>query len=325
MKFPHRRKFLHLAAGAAALSAVPRLARAQAYPTRPVRIVVGYAAGGGADIFARIIGQSLSERLGQPFVIENRPGASTNIATETVARSPADGYVLLAVDGAAASNATIYEKLNFNFVRDFVLVGMIRGPVVMVVHPSVPVKAVSEFITYGKAHQGMLSMGSAGTGSPGHVAGELFQMATGMRMTHVPYRGAAPAIADLLGGQVQAVFMGPPSVIEHIRAGRLRALAVTTAARLESLPEVPAMNEFVSGYEATQWYAVALRENTRSDIVEKLNTEINIALADDKTKVRIADLGMTAFPAPTADLSKYVADETEKWAKVIRAANIKPE
>jgi tripartite-type tricarboxylate transporter receptor subunit TctC len=324
MKFP-RRKFLHLAAGAAALPVSSRISIAQAYPTRPVRIIVGYAAGGGTDIFVRLIGQPLTDGLGQSFVIENRPGASTNLATETVARSPADGYTLLAVDSAAAANATMYDKLNFNFIRDFAVVGMVRGPIVMVVHPSVPAKSVSEFVSYCKADPGKISMGSAGAGGSGHVSGELFQMATGVKMIHVPYRGAAPAIADLLGGQVQVLFAGPPAVIDHIRADRLRALAVTTAARLEALPAVPTMSEFVPGYELSHWYAVASRENTPAGIVDKLNKEINRALGDDKTIARLADLGMMAFLASSNDLTKFVADETEKWGKVIRAANIKPE
>ena len=325
MKLPHRRQFLHLAAGAAALPAVPRMARAQAYPTRPVRVIVGYAAGGGTDIFVRLISQWLSDRLGQSFIIENRPGAGTNIATETVARSTADGYTLLGVDSAAAVNATMYDKLNFNFIRDFAVIGMIRGPLVMVVHPSVPAKTLSEFVTYGKANPGKISMGSAGTGGPAHVSGELFQMATGVKMIHVPYRGAGPATADLLGGQVQVLISGLPAVIDHIRAGRLRALAVTTAASFEALPGVPAMSDFVPGYEASHWYAVGLRESTPADIVEKLNKEINSALADDKMIARFADLGMTAFPASSAALTKFVADETEKWGKVTRAANIKAE
>jgi tripartite-type tricarboxylate transporter receptor subunit TctC len=271
----------------------------------------------------RLIGQPVSDRLGQSWVIENRPGAGTNIATETVARLPADGYTLLGVDSAAAANATMYDKLNFNFIRDFAVIGMVRGPLVMVVHPSVPAKTVSEFIAYANANPGKVSMGSAGIGGTGHVSGELFQIATGVKMIHVPYRGAAPATSDLLGGQVQVLFSGPPAVIDHIRAGSLRALAVTTTARMDALPGVPTMNDFVPGYEATHWYAVALRESTPAAIVDKLNNEINSALADDKTTTRLADLGMLPFPAPSADLTKFVADETEKWGKVIRAANIK--
>jgi tripartite-type tricarboxylate transporter receptor subunit TctC len=318
-----RRQFLHLAA--AALPAMSRIAKAQTYPARPVRIIVGYAAGGGTDIFVRLIGQPLTDRFGQSFVIENRPGAGTNLATETVVRLPADGYALLAVDSAAAVNVSMYDKLNFNFVRDFAAIGMVRGPMIMAVHPSVPAKTVSEFVGYSKANPGKISMGSAGAGGPGHVAGELFQMATGTKMVHVPYRGAAPATADLLGGQVQVLFSGPPAVIDHIRAGRLRALAVTTTTRLEALPLVPTMSDSVAGYEASLWYAVALRESTPADIVEKLNKEITNALADNKLIARLADLGMTPFPALSPNLTKFVANETEKWAKVIRAANIKLE
>jgi tripartite-type tricarboxylate transporter receptor subunit TctC len=324
MKLP-RRQFLHLAAGAATLPAQSRIARAQTYPTRPVRIIVGYAAGGGTDIFARLIAQPLSDRLGQSFIIENRPGAGTNIATETVVRLPADGYTLLGVDSAAAVNATMYDKLNFNFIRDFVVIGMVRGPLIMAIHPSVPANTIPEFIAYAKANPNKISMGSAGVGGPSQVSGELFQMATGVKMNHVPYRGAAPATSDLLGGQVQVLFSGPPAVIEHVRAGRLRALAVTTAARLDTLPAVPTMSDFVPEYEATLWYAVGLRDSTPMAIVQKLNEEINSALADGRTIARLSDLGMMPFPASSTVLTKFVAAETEKWGKVIRAANIKPE
>jgi tripartite-type tricarboxylate transporter receptor subunit TctC len=320
-----RRNVLQLSAGTVAAQLAVQPGWAQSYPSKPVRVIVGYAAGGGTDIFVRLIGQQLTERLGQSFVIENRPGASTNLATETVARSSADGYTLLATDTAAAVNATTYDKLSFNFVRDFVVVGMIRGPLVMVVHPSVPAKTVPEFITNAKSNPGKVSMGSAGTGGSGHVGGELFQMVSGVKMIHVPYRGAGPAVADLLGGQVQVVFPGPPSVVEHVRAGRLRALAVTTTTRLEALPDVPTMAETLPGFEAIQWYAVSLRGNTPANIVEKLSKEINSTISDDKIAGRIVDLGMTGFPASAAVLTQFVANETEKWAKVIRAANIKAE
>jgi tripartite-type tricarboxylate transporter receptor subunit TctC len=275
-------------------------------------------------ISAKLSNQA-SDRLGQSFVIENRPGAATNLATETVARAAADGYTLLGTDTAAAINATMYDKLSFNFVRDFMVVGMVRGPLVMAVHPSVPATTVPEFISYAKANPGRVSMGSSGTGGPGHVAGELFQMASGVKMIHVPYRGAAPAVADLLGGQVQIVFPGPPSVVDHVRAGRLRALAVTSANRLEALPDVPAVRESVPGYEASLWYAIGSRESTPANVIEKLNKEINIVLADSKMQARFADLGMSAVPASSAILAKFVSDETEKWSKVIKIANIRPE
>ena len=277
MKLP-RRQFLHLAAGAAALPAVSRIAWAQAYPTRPVRIIVGFAAGGAADIIARLIGQWLSERLGQPFVIENRPGAGSNIATEAVVRAPPDGYTLLLVGTANAINATLYDKLNFNFIRDIAPVaGIIRVPNVMVVNPSVPAKTVPEFIAYAKANPGKINMASGGIGTAAHVSGELFKMMAGVDMVHVPYRGAAPALTDLLGGQVQVMFASMPSSIEHIRAGKLRALAVTTATRSEALPDIPTVGEFVPGYEASAWYGVGAPKDTPAEIVDKLNKEINAA------------------------------------------------
>jgi tripartite-type tricarboxylate transporter receptor subunit TctC len=324
MKLP-RRRFLHLAAGAAALPAVSRIAWAQAYPTRPVRCIVGYAAGGGTDIFVRLLGQSLSERLGQPFVIENRAGATSNIATEVVARAPADGYTLLGTDAAAAINATLYDNLNFNFIRDFAVVGMIRGPLVMMVHPSVPAKTVPEFIAYAKANPGKISMASAGTGNPSHMAGELFKVMTNVDMTHVPYRGAGPAVTDLLGGQVQVYFGSAPAAIEHIRAGKLRVLAVTTATPFEGLPGVPTVANFVSGYEASQWFAVGLRKSAPAEIVDQLNKEINAVLADAKMQARLADLGTTVFPGSPADLAKFVVEETDKWGKVVKASGAKPE
>jgi tripartite-type tricarboxylate transporter receptor subunit TctC len=320
-----RRSFLHLAAGAAALPAVSRIAWAQAYPARPIRCIVGYAAGGGTDIFVRLLGQSLSERLGQPFVIENRAGATSNIATEVVARAPADGYTLLGTDAAAAINATLYDNLNFNFIRDFAVVGMIRGPLVMMVHPSVPAKTVPEFIAYAKANPGKISMASAGTGNPSHMAGELFKVMTNVDMTHVPYRGAGPAVTDLLGGQVQVYFGSAPAAIEHIRAGKLRVLAVTTATPFEGLPGVPTVANFVPGYEASQWFAVGLRKSAPAEIVDQLNKEINAVLADAKMQARLADLGTTVFPGSPADLAKFVVEETDKWGKVVKASGAKPE
>jgi tripartite-type tricarboxylate transporter receptor subunit TctC len=303
---------------------VSAIARAQAYPSRPVRIIVGYAPGGGTDIFIRILSQSLSERFGQSFVVENRPGAASNIGTEAVVRAPADGYTLLGTDGAAATNATLYDNLNFNFVRDIAIIGMSRVPFVMVVHPSVPAKTIPEFIAYAKANPGKIAMASAGSGHPTHLAGELLKILTGIDMTHVPYRGAGPATSDLLGGQVQVLFDGVPTAIEHIRSGRLRALAVTTETRSPVLPNIPSIGDFVPGYEVSQWYAVGLRKNTPAEIIDRLNTEINAALTNPKMTARLADLGNTAFPGSPADLGQFVADDTEKWAKVIRTANIKP-
>jgi tripartite-type tricarboxylate transporter receptor subunit TctC len=324
MKLP-RRRFLQLAAGAFALPAAVRMARAQAYPTRPVRCLVGYAAGGGTDIFVRLLGQSLTERLGQPFIIENRAGAAGNIATDAVVRAPADGYTLLGTDAAAAINATLYDNLNFNFIRDIAVVGIIRGPLVMMVHPSVPAKTVPEFIAYAKANPGKISMASAGTGNPTHLAGELFKVMTHVDMIHVPYRGAGPAITDLLGGQVQIYFGSVPAAIEHIRAGKLRVLAVTTAERFAELPDVPTVADFVPGYQASQWFAVGLRKSTSAEIVDELNREINAVLTDAKMKVRLADLGTTAFPGSPADLAGFVAEETDKWGKVVKISGAKPE
>ena len=286
MKHP-RRTFLQLAAGAAALPAVSRVTWAQAYPTRPVHWIVGYPAGGGTDIFARLMGQSLSERLGQPFIIENRSGAASTIATELVARAPADGYALLETDAAAAINATLYDNLNFNFIRDFVVIGIIRTPLVMLVHPSVPAKTVAEFIAYAKGNPGKISFASSGIGSPLQVAGEMFKMMTDINMTHVPYRGAAPALTDLLGGHVQVLFVGATPVIDHIRAARLRALAVTTATRLELLPDIPPMADFVPGYEASQWFGAGMRKDTPAEIVDKLNKQINTTLSEPTMRVRL--------------------------------------
>jgi tripartite-type tricarboxylate transporter receptor subunit TctC len=299
---------------------------AQAYPTRPVRLMIGYPPGGSADITARLLGQWLSERLGQPFVIESRPGASTNIATEAVVHAPPDGYTLLLVAPANAINATLYEKLNFNFIRDIVPVaGIIRFPNVMVVNPSVPAKTVPEFIAYAKANPGKLNMASSGNGSTIHVSGELFKMMTGVNMVHVPYRGGAPALTDMISGQVQVMFDNVPTSIEFIRAGKLRPLAVTTATRSEVLPDLPTVADFVPGYEASAWYGVGVPKGTSDDIVDKLNKEINAILADPKAKARLADLGASLLAGSPADFGKLVADETEKWGKVVKFSGAKPD
>jgi tripartite-type tricarboxylate transporter receptor subunit TctC len=325
LKLP-RRQFLHLAAGAAALPAISRITFAQAYPTRPVRIIVGAPAGGPQDIAARLISQWLSEQLGQQFVIENRPGAGTNLGAEAVVRAPADGYTMLLCASPNAINATLYDNLNFNFIRDIAPVAsMIRVPLVMEVNLSVPVKTVPEFIAYAKANPGKINMASGGNGSGPHVSGELFRTMTGVDMLHVPYRGDAPALTDLLGGQVHVMFGAMPGSIEHIRAARLRALAVTTAARSEALPDIPTLSEFVPGYEASIWYGIGAPRNTPGEIISKLNKQINAALADPKMKTRLADLGGMPLAGSPAAFGKLISDETEKWAKVIRAANIKPD
>jgi len=325
-KLPHRRQFLHLAAGAAALPAVSRVAWAQTYPTRPVRIVVAFAAGGTTDIVARVIGQWLSERLRQQFIVENRPGGSGNIGTEAVVRAHPDGYTLLAVAPANATNAALFDKLNFDFIRDIApIAGVIRVPGVLEVNPSVPARTVPEFIAYAKANRGKINMASAGSGTPLHVGGELFKLMTGVEMTHVPYRGNAPALTDLLGGQVQVMFDTMPNSIEYIKAGKLRPLAVTTATRWEGLPDIPTVGDFVPGYEASGWYGLAAPKNTPPEIVDKLNNEVNAALADPKMKARLADMGGTVLAGSPADFGKLIATETEKWGKVIRAANIKAE
>jgi tripartite-type tricarboxylate transporter receptor subunit TctC len=321
-----RRRFLHLATAAAALPSVSRMATAQTYPTRPVRLIIGYPPGGSADITARLLGQWLSERLGQPFVIESRPGASTNIATEAVVRAPPDGYTLLLVAPANAINATLYEKLNFNFISDIAPVaGIIRFPNVMVVNPLVPAKSVPEFIAYAKANPGRLNMASSGNGSTIHVSGELFKMMTGVNMVHVPYRGGAPALTDMISGQVQVMFDNVPTSIEFIRAGKLRALAVTTATRSEVLPDLPTVADFVPGYEASAWYGVGVPKGTPDDIIDKLNKEINAILADPKAKARLADLGASLLAGSPADFGKLVADETEKWGKVVKFSGAKPD
>jgi tripartite-type tricarboxylate transporter receptor subunit TctC len=319
-----RRKFLHLAAGAAALSATSRIANAQAYPSRPVRIIVGFPPGGVADIYARLIGQWLSERLGQPFLVENRPGAGSNIATEAVVKAAPDGYTLLFAYSANAINATLYEKLNFNFLRDIAPVGgVMREPLVVLTHPSFPAKTVSDFIAYTKANHGKVNMASAGIGTATHVAGELFKAMTGLNMQHVPYRGGAPVLTDLIGGQVQVYFGSPGSSIEYIRAGKLRALAVTSGTRSEALSNIPTVGEFLPGYEATQWYGIGAPKDTPIEIIEKLNGEINTALADPGIKARFADLGSTVFPTSPAEFGQFIADETEKWGKVVKFAGIR--
>jgi tripartite-type tricarboxylate transporter receptor subunit TctC len=324
MKLPHRRQFLHLTAAAAALPAVSRLARAQDYPTRPVRLIVGFAPGGTTDITARLIGQWLSERLGQQFVIENRTGAATNIATEAVVRAPADGYTLLLVTASNAINATLYDKLSFNFIRDIAPVaGVIRYPLVMQVNPSFPAKTVPEFISYVKSNPGKISYGSGGIGTSIHVASELFKMMAGVDMIHVPYRGGAPAMTDLMAGQVQVVFNPVPESMEFIRAGKLRPLAVTTATRSEVLPDVPTVGDFVPGYEASALQGIGAPKNTPADIVDKLNKEINAGLVDPKLKARFADLGAAVFPGSPSDFAKFIVTETEKWAKVIKFSGAK--
>src|SRR6516164_5869400 len=324
MKLP-RRNFLHLAAGAAALPTMSWIARAQSYPTRPVRIVVGFPAGGGSDIVARLIGQWLSERLGQPFVVENRPGAATNIAAEAVVRSTPDGYTLLLFGSSSAINATLYDKLPFNLVRDIAPVAATnRVTYVMEVNPSVRAKTVPDFIAYAKVNPGKINMASAGNGSVQHVSGELFKIMTGVDMVHVPYRGGAPALTDLLGGQVQVMFDAMTGSIEYIRAGKLRALAVTTATRSEALPDLPTVNDFVPGYETSSWSGIGAPKNTRTEIIDKLNKEINAALADPKIKARLADLGSVPMPMSAADFGKLIAESVDKWGKVIRTANIKP-
>jgi tripartite-type tricarboxylate transporter receptor subunit TctC len=325
MKLP-RRNFLHLAAGAAALPAASRIARAQAYPSRPARIVVPFAAGGATDIIARLIGQWLSERLGQQFVIENRPGAGSNIGTEVVVNAPPDGYTLLLVGASSAINATLYEKLSFNFLRDIAPVsGIISIPFIMAVNPSFPAKTVSEFIAKARANPGKINMASGGNGTAGHLSGELFKMMAGINMVHVPYRGEAPALTDMLGGQVQAMFGTMPASIEYVRAGRLRPLAVTSARRSELLPDLPTVGDFVPGYETSAIQGLGAPRNTSVEIINKLNQEINAGLADPKIKTRVADMGGTVLTGSPADFGKLIADETEKWGKVVKFSGAKPD
>jgi len=319
-----RRRFICTAGAAAALAALPYVGLAQTYPSRPVRIIVGYAAGGGVDISARLIGQWLSERLGQQFIVENRPGAATNIATEAVVRSPADGYTLLLINAANAINASVYEKLNFEFTRDITAVaGIMRVAFVMVVNPSLPVTTVPALITYAKANPRKLSVGSGGAGGPDQASSEYFKMETGLDMLDVPYRGLSPALADLLGGQVQLVFSTVPAAIEYIKAGKLRPLAVTTATRSEALPEVPTLSDFLPGFESSQWYGVGAPSGTPADVVMKLNKEINAGLADPQLKARITELGGEPMSMTPDNFRKHIADETAKWAKVIKFAGIK--
>jgi tripartite-type tricarboxylate transporter receptor subunit TctC len=322
-----RRQFLRLAAGAVMLPAMSRLTWAQAYPMRPVRVIVGQAAGSGSDTVARLIGQFLSERLGQQFVIENRPGAAGNIATEAAVRSPPDGYTLLLINSSNTINATLYDKLNFDFIRDIAPVSKIATfSFVMEVNPSVPTKTLPEFIAYAKASPGKINMASAGSGSTHHVSGELFKMMAGVEMVHVPYRGSPPALTDLLSGQVQVMFDATPSSLPHIRAGKLRPLAVTTATRLEVLPDVPTVGEFVAGYEASSWLGFGAPKNTPAVVVDRLNREINLAISDAVIKARLVDLGgLVLSPSSRAEFGRFIASDTEKWARVIRTANIKPE
>jgi tripartite-type tricarboxylate transporter receptor subunit TctC len=318
-----RRQFLRLIAGGAALSASSRATSAQTYPSRPVRWVVGFAPGGGNDIVARLMGQWLSERTGQPFIIENRPGGGTNIATEAVVNAPPDGYTLLLAGLPNASNASLFGKLNFNFIRDITPVaGIIRIPNVIVVNPSVPAKTVPEFIAYAKANPGKVNMASAGSASAGHLAGELFKMMADVKLVHVPYRGNGPALSDVLGGQVEVLFASLPSAIEFIKAGKLRAIAMTSAKRSDALPELPTIGEYVQGYEMSAWFGVGVPKGTPVDVIDKINKEINAGLADPKMKERFTDLGGIAIGGSPVDFGTLIADETEKWAKVIRTANI---
>jgi tripartite-type tricarboxylate transporter receptor subunit TctC len=322
----HRRAFIKSTGAVAAAAAFPRLAAADEYPSRPVRIVAGFAAGGGVDITARLIGQRLNERLGQSFVTENRPGAGGNIGTEAVVKAAADGYTLLLATVPNAVNASLYEKLNFNFIRDTAPVaGIIRVPMVILLNPSVPARTVPEFVAYAKANPGKINMASAGNGSAPHMAGELFKMMAGVNLVHIPYRGQGPALTDLLGGDVQVLFATAPGTTDYISTGKLRALAVTSAGRAEVLPQLPTVADFVPGYEASQWYGISAPKNTPADIVGKLNREVNAAIADPAMKARFAAIGGEPLPGSPAEFGRLIAEETEKWAKVVRAAGIKPE
>jgi tripartite-type tricarboxylate transporter receptor subunit TctC len=321
-----RRRLLRLSLAAAAVPALTWQASALDYPTRPVRLIVPVAAGGGADIVARVMGQWLSERLGQQFIVENRAGGGTNIGTEMVAHAPADGYTLLLVNVTHAINATLYEKLNYNFIRDIAPVaGIIGVSNVVEIHPSVPARTIPQFIAYAKANPGKVNMGSAGNGSSSHLAGELFKMLTGANLVHVPYRGQGPALTDLLGGQIQVIFATTPGTTEYVRTGKLNALAVTTATRAEALPEVPPLADFVPGYEASQWYGIGAPKATPTEIVEKLNQEINAAFADPRMKARLSDLGGTPLPGTPADFGKLIAEDVEKWGKVVKFSGLKAE
>jgi tripartite-type tricarboxylate transporter receptor subunit TctC len=319
-----RRRFLHLAAGTAVLPMTSQVAWAQAYPTRPVRWIIGFAPGGTTDVISRLIVQYLTEHLGQPFIVESRPGAATNLATEMVVRSPADGHILLFIGSPNAINTSLYTRLNFNFSRDITpIAAIVSVPNVMVVHPSVPVTTVPEFIAYTKANPGKINMASSGIGSTPHLAGELFKMMAGVDIQHVPYRGAAPAMTDLLAGQVQVYFVTTPSSMQYIKSGQLRAIAVTTAKRMPELPDLPAISEFVPGYDASAWYGLGAPKDTPKDIINKLNREINAAVADASIKKRFDDLGCTIIAGSPADLAKLIADDTERWAKVVRFAGLK--
>ena len=325
MTYP-RRAFLRLAGSAIALPALLCNAQAQTYPAKPVRIVVGFVSGSATDIITRLMGQWLSERLGQPFIVENRGGAGGSIATETVVRAPADGYTLLACGSWDATNTSLYDKLSYNFSRDITPIASIgRGPNVLVVHPSFPARTVPEFIAYAKANPGKINFASGGNGTPPHVSGELFKMMTGVNLVHVPYRGGGPALTDLLGGQVQTMFVAISASIEYVRAGNLRPLAVTTASRSDALPDIPTVGDFIPGYEASTWCGIGAPKGTPAEVIDKLNKEINAGLVDPKMQARLANMGSTALPGSPADFGKLIAEETEKWAKVVKLSGAKPD